>query len=163
MENLPFALLASLPLIFNLIAFQSACEKFVEAVGLSLFFMVCWMVTYKIAQTTLFPDSTNLYPLLDLMAGALAMAAWREKQDHWMLVIAILFGFQCINHVAFGIAWLHAPTKATRDAYLNNLNPIFVLQGLILLSLGGGYVARLIFDGLHVRPLVAHYHHGKRG
>jgi hypothetical protein len=162
MENLPFAILALTPLVINLIAYSGDCQKFVDAVGMSLFFLVVWLATYKIARITPFPDSTNPYPLLDLIAGALAIASWRQREGYWKPILAALFGLQCINHTAFSLAWMDAPTKATQNAYFGALNPVFVLQGLILSIPGGGYVARLIFDGLHGRALVVHHYHDGR-
>ncbi len=63
-----------------------------------------------------------LFPILDALAGTLAVLMWVERADKWLLGLWLAFGLRLLGHVTAAIA---EPEDIT--AYLHFNNALFAL------------------------------------
>ena len=129
-----------------------------DAKGLAILMALVWAMSNVLAALYEPPESMRLYPVMDVVAGVAAYAAWMRRRAVWKIVLAWLFFAQCLVHVAF---WLHeARAEFVREAtdagnlvtYVMALNVLTALQLGCTGSSGVGSVGVRVLDRLRRRP-----------
>lgn len=147
-QVLAWGLATATPLIIN-----AATRRGPDAKGLSVMLLWIWVACRVCGALYTPPESVQWYPLMDVMAGAVCLAAWRTERALWKLVLVGLFVLQLAGHTAFWIHVLRVGWPGAKDdggfyRYVAINNTLCALELLTASSPGVWHVARRFGDRL---------------
>jgi hypothetical protein len=153
---LSFGLAAFAVVAVSAAAWKAEMHRYGDAFAASGMLFMTWSISNILTALYKPPDCWKAYPVMDLICGVIVMWMWSTKPAPWKLLLAGLFVFDCIVHVAF---WLQ-PSKTWNVQYLYTLvlNVVFGAQLLVAAwpggaRLGAGLIHRLPDRAGHHRPM----------
>jgi hypothetical protein len=159
MHTLQWGLLAAIPLVLNMLAYQQDHKRFVDAVGLSALVAIFGGLTNVLDASMSFPDNKSFHPALDLFGGAITMYAWWGKRERWKLVLVGLFLTRAVLDTAFWLTWAQRPAESVGYFYEHWLFVLSLVQMVVLGGMGGWVVARDLLARLSVFLGLGHHVH----
>lgn len=108
-----------------------------EARAMGLLLGGLWLASNALVGIYGVPEGMRLYPLLDLMGGVYAFAAWRKQPVLWSFALLWSFVLLVLCHAAFWLTQWFGYGAASVPQYTIAINGLFAVQ-LICVGWPGG-------------------------
>lgn len=121
-------------------------RRHVDALGVSLMFVVSYVLTNVLSITVGWPDLVAWLPFLDATLCAMAYYNWRRHPRAWKAVVMAALVAQLVAHFAATVLWRGDQlTSSGAYLYATLINGAFALQLLAAGSVGVGHAVGRLF------------------
>lgn len=130
-------------------------RKNVDALGVSLMFVVSYILTNVLAATVGWPDMVAWLPFMDAALCAMIYFDWRRHPRAWKAVVMMALVAQLVAHFGTTVVWkTDQLTFSGTYLYATIINGAFAIQLLAVGSVGVGHgLGRLLTAWLNIRGL----------
>lgn len=134
------------------------CRRNVDALGVSLMFVVSYILTNVLWASVGWPDMVAWFPFIDATLCAMIYFNWRRHPKRWKAVVMAALVVRLVAHFAATVLWKGEQLTPTGTyLYATIINGAFAIQLLAVGSVGVGHgVGRLLSAWRDFRGVVAH-------